>query len=337
MSKDEVTTFEHATLKVPYELLNRKFRSGQKAVDREVNQVSLACGETGSVLGEAELSVEDMVGMLDSVHSKVSALKRKATECLDDEAKCSQLCRARLDHLKSYPSGEQTDGMKTAWRQVRVDRMLVDHFLRAGYYTSAYKLSESSGITELVDVDIFMVCQRVEEALRSHDTGPCLAWCYENRSKLRRLKSTLEFQLRLQDFIELVRLNRRVQAIKYARKHFGNSSDHLLKDIQQAMGLLAFDHSTRIKRYQKLFSLTRWAELIDQFRQENFALFQLSQRSVLSVTLQAGLSALKTPQCYKEAERNPQCPVCSKPFNALAKPLPYAHCSQSYLIVLPLW
>ena len=37
-------------------------------------------------------------------------------------------------------------------------------------------------------------------------------------------------------------------------------------------------------------------------------------------------------QCYKEAERNPQCPVCSKPFNALAKPLPYAHCSQSYLI-----
>ena len=82
---------------------------------------------------------------------------------------------------------------------------------------------------------------------------------------------------------------------RYARKHFGNSSDHLLKDIQQAMGLLAFDHSTRIKRYQKLFSLTRWAELIDQFRQENFALFQLSQRSVLSVTLQAGLSALKTP------------------------------------------
>ena len=67
---------------------------------------------------------------------------------------------------------------------------------------------------ELVDVDIFVVCQRVEEALTRHDTGPCLAWCYENRSKLRRLKSTLEFQLRLQDFIELVRLNRRVQAIK---------------------------------------------------------------------------------------------------------------------------
>ena len=37
-------------------------------------------------------------------------------------------------------------------------------------------------------------------------------------------------------------------------------------------------------------------------------------------------------QCYKEEEHSAQCPVCSKPFNALAKPLPFAHCSQSYLI-----
>lgn len=36
--------------------------------------------------------------------------------------------------------------MKVAWRQTRVDRMLVDHFLRAGHYTAAYKLSMSSGI-----------------------------------------------------------------------------------------------------------------------------------------------------------------------------------------------
>ena len=63
-------------------------------------------------------------------------------------------------------------------------------------------------------MDLFLVCQRVEDALKSHDTAPCLAWCYENKSKLRRMKSTLEFQVRLQDFIELVRLNRRVQAIK---------------------------------------------------------------------------------------------------------------------------
>lgn len=46
---------------------------------------------------------------------------------------------------------------------------------------------------------------------------------------------------------------------------------------------------------QKLFSPSRWDDLISMFRQENFSLYQLSSQSVLSVTLQAGLSALKTP------------------------------------------
>ena len=68
---------------------------------------------------------------------------------------------------------------------------------------------------DLVDVDIFLTCQKVEEALRNHNTGPCLSYCHENRSKLRRSKSNLEFHVRLQDFIELVRDERRIEAIKY--------------------------------------------------------------------------------------------------------------------------
>jgi len=66
----------------------------------------------------------------------------------------------------------------------------------------------------LVDVGVYLVCQRVEEGLRNHNTGPCLAFCNENRSKLRRLKSNLELQIRLQDFIEYVRSGRRLDAIK---------------------------------------------------------------------------------------------------------------------------
>lgn len=66
----------------------------------------------------------------------------------------------------------------------------------------------------LVDVDIFLVCQKVEEGLKNRNTGPCLAFCQENRSKLKRLKSTLELQVRLQDFIELIRSDKRLDAIK---------------------------------------------------------------------------------------------------------------------------
>ena len=65
-----------------------------------------------------------------------------------------------------------------------------------------------------MDIDIFLACQKVEDALREHNTEPCLNWCYDNRSKLRRMKSNLEFTVRLQDFVELVKQDRRVEAVK---------------------------------------------------------------------------------------------------------------------------
>lgn len=84
-----------------------------------------------------------------------------------------------------------------------------------------------------------------------------------------------------------------------------------------------------------MFDNGRWDSLIEQFRQENFRLFQLSSQSVFTVALQAGLSALKTPQCYAAVRTHNNtsgCPVCQDPLNQLAEPLPFAHCSQSRLV-----
>ena len=76
------------------------------------------------------------------------------------------------------------------------------------------------------------------------------------------------------------------------------------------MALLAFsDPATKCGRYQKLYSAQRWDDLIAQFRTDHFALYALSAQSLLSVTLQAGLSALKTP-------------MCSEVRSALARPRP---------------
>ena len=39
-----------------------------------------------------------------------------------------------------------------------------------------------------MDIDLFLVSRKVEETLLRREIGPCLAWCYENKSKLRKLK-----------------------------------------------------------------------------------------------------------------------------------------------------
>ncbi|XP_064383762.1 E3 ubiquitin-protein transferase MAEA-like [Halichondria panicea] len=328
-TKDEIKTLEYSTLKVPYELLNKKFRSVQKILDREITVTTSDCS---TLLSQPTVTGQEVDALLLGVSGKLVSLKRKAEEAVKEEVECVQACKTRLEHLKAYASGDQSDVAKSVWAKSREDRILVDHLLRQGHYSAALRLAQSSGTEHLVDTEIFLVCQSVEEGLKRRDTGPCLDYCHEHRSKLRRIKSQLEFQVRLQDFIELVRSEKRVEAIKYARKHFGSAgNEQFLREIQMAMGLLAFSPATKCKRYQKLFSMSRWSELIVLFRQENFNLFQLSPHSILTSVLQAGLSALKTPQCYKTEEFNSQCPVCSKSFNELAKSLPFAHCSQSYL------
>ncbi len=50
----------------------------------------------------------------------------------------------------------------------------------------------------LVDAHIFERARGVLDALDAHDCAPALAWAEEHRPRLRKLKSKLEFKLRVQ-------------------------------------------------------------------------------------------------------------------------------------------
>ena len=84
---------------------------------------------------------------------------------------------------------------------------------------------------------------------------------------------------------------------------------------------------------QKLYDPKRWSLLIEQFRQDNYALNSLTSVPLLEMTLQGGLAALKTPQCYQADNQNMHCPVCaSETFGFLAQKLPNAHHVNSCIV-----
>lgn len=64
------------------------------------------------------------------------------------------------------------------------------------------------------------------------------------------IKSNFEFNLRLQEFIELVRNDKKHDAIKYARKYLSNSYQTNLQQIQRAMATLAFGKDTKVSPYK---------------------------------------------------------------------------------------
>ena len=54
--------------------------------------------------------------------------------------------RTRLDHLKSFASGQLSKEASQAWKKKRIDRMIVDHFLRSGLYNTAIAIAKNSEI-----------------------------------------------------------------------------------------------------------------------------------------------------------------------------------------------
>ncbi|KAL1497840.1 hypothetical protein ABEB36_008728 [Hypothenemus hampei] len=344
----DIKSLEHPTLKVPYEILNKRFRTAQKTLDREVSHVQQGISELEKCLfQDNEVKAINITNLLGGMVEKLQVLKRKADESISEELAASQVCKKRLDHLKEHAqtitNESSSRGSVNNWRRKRLDRMVVEYCLRNGYYDSAILLAEKSDIKDFTNIDIFLNFREVEKSLANHETQKCLLWCHDNKSKLRKLKSTMEFNLRIQEFIELIRKDRRIDAIRYARKQFPSFEEEHLSTIQRVMALLAFPVTVSITPYASLFDESRWNDLIEQFRQENYKLFQLSPQSVFTVALQAGLSALKTPQCYSEGRRSKNiaaCPVCNENLNKLAEPLPFSHCSQSklycYITGLPL-
>lgn len=68
------------------------------------------------------------------------------------------------------------------------------------------------------------------------------------------VQSKFEFKLRLQEFIELVRAERMMDAIMYARKYLSVWSSTNMKELQQAMATLAFKSTTDCDGYKVALS-----------------------------------------------------------------------------------
>lgn len=238
----------------------------------------------------------------------------------------AQRCRARLDHLESADVENLSE-----WNNTRMKRILVDYMLRMSYYDTAMELAESSNIQDLVDIDVFLDAKKVVDALQNKEVAPALAWCADNKSRLKKSKSKFEFQLRLQEFIEYVRAENNMRAIAYARKYLAPWGATHMKELQRVMATLAFKSTTECTTYKVLFEAKQWDYLVDQFKQEFFKLHGMTVEPLLTIYLQAGLSALKTPFCYED-DCTKEDPLSQESFRKLAMPLPFSKQHHSKLV-----
>ena len=69
----------------------------------------------------------------------------KAEESICEELQAGYVCKRRLEHLKEHTNSSQ-------WCKKRLDRMLVEYFLRRGYYNAASRLAQASDLRDLTNI-----------------------------------------------------------------------------------------------------------------------------------------------------------------------------------------
>lgn len=324
-------------LRVPFESLKRAAKERKAIVDEAAEAVTAAVTGAAAAGGGAEAGAgtSTAVIQLDALLERLQGLKRKLADVSAQEEGDADRVRVRLAHVLSL--GQPPRAGVVAWHnRGRLTRLIVDHLLRTGHTAVAARLAQEAGIEPLCELHIFAGVAGIVDALRRHDCGPALAWCGEHRGRLRKVKSCLEFRLRLQEFLELVRQEQRLAAVAYARSHLAPwaSAGHM-PQLQRALATLAFGTRTLAERpklapYAALFSDAAWGSLLEAFHRELYRLHCLLPESALSVHLQAGLVALKNTPSTASASR--QDPLSHPDFAALASHLPAAKHVHSKLI-----
>jgi len=342
-------------LRLPFELLRKNLKIAHFNVEKESTAVKSALKETANASLNSTTSPEEVLKNVDSMLARMKGLKRKLTACAEEEARLHQHTASRTRHLGELYKMQSLDDVKyEEWSRTRLDRLLVDYLLRNGYKDSAVALAKEKGIEDLVDVETFVQMSRIRESLLNRRVAEALAWCNENKKELRKMESKLEFMLRFQQYIELVRTeepSKMVDAISHARKYLMASQATHPKEVAQAGVLLCFSPNTQVPNIAELYSPTRWTTLANLFSETHNTLLSLPSVPLLHIALSAGLSALKTPSCHSSRPHttiSPTsssslttsiCPICSTELNELARNVPYAHHTKSHvesdLVLLP--
>ncbi|CAD6184698.1 unnamed protein product [Caenorhabditis auriculariae] len=335
---NETSALEYPTFRVPYEELNCKFRQGQKRMEMAGMAIKRFATALERRIGDAQdaIPVEKVKGAYKNLCSQVEELENALSETVGNEIELAERLQARIAYMDEQQ--DPSDDCPTSlieWKndRNRVARYSIWYLLRCGHFGTAKRMAESYKMKDIVDLDVFENCKKIEDSLRGGDTRLCLEWIELHRPKLKKMKSKLEMFVRQQDVVDLVSQKKILDALKYVRANITpQMRPDCQEELQTIMGIIGL--SDYNNRFAELFSPVRWEKVGRMFVEELFLLYQLPFQSAFSLCLQCGLAAHKTPLCRRDdrSKKEIQCYVCDKDAWPIAEGLPNGHVSQSRIL-----
>lgn len=305
-------------VRVPIESASRSFRLYYKELTRELAQATAQAEALDDIQQPGHrLDVEAAITKLADLAKRLRDLQQNAKNSAVEQQTALQSCITRTRHLKALEEAKTIGDSVSPRHEDKLlhDRLIADYLLSQGYLASAKVIEITKGVGHLVDHELFEECQAVLKDLHAHQTEQAITWCSQNGSRLRRLQSPFEFLLRMQEFIELVRAHKPLDAVQYARTYLTPLAmqpdeqtlrDAAISQVQVAMATLAFEspHKCGIEAYEKVFAIDRWVTLQTMFRKTFNDVYGMHSPPSLCIALHAGLSTLNTRACHLRRNAN---------------------------------
>ncbi|KAG0344070.1 hypothetical protein BG004_004762 [Podila humilis] len=169
------------------------------------------------------------------------------------------------------------------------------HFIRQGNFETGDIFAREAGLTVPDSMrHKFMEMFDIVEALKENNLEPALEWAVRHRTELEIRSSILEFKLHRQRYLQLLEVNRKGDAIAYARQNFPYFGTRHTQDIQRLMGSILYFNRIKTSPYADLIAPSANSDIQHMFTRDFCSLIGLSCDSPLYVSITVGTQAMPT-------------------------------------------
>ncbi|CEP61343.1 glucose-induced degradation complex subunit FYV10 LALA0_S03e00738g [Lachancea lanzarotensis] len=257
---------------IPNELLKNNVKKVQKLVERETKRLEVLFGD----LNAAVVAGHDphvSINKLNDIIKAVELLERKLDKRVNLEGELLKRIEYRFNYyneLEELKKSGNREGL-ISWYQVYTNLLIGDYLVRNNNLcdqelardsletssrlkrknnspatppppvNAGLQFLRSQGLEHHLDWDILVTANQISKSLDvNHDLTLLVNWIKENQAYLTSRSSALEFETRLQEYIELVKTRNYPGAIGCFQNHLIKFINTNFEELQLASGLLVF-------------------------------------------------------------------------------------------------
>ncbi|KAE8704832.1 hypothetical protein F3Y22_tig00110435pilonHSYRG00020 [Hibiscus syriacus] len=251
--------------------LKMELYSLKDAVNRVVKKQKLSCSKTQEVTDQFVREIEKAIGMMQSTTVDYKSVLAQLKTKLHEIAPLSQL---------EGTQKELNIALNKYQKQLTKPLILI--------YPRHIEISKATASMR----PVFQEMYQILEAMENRNLEPALKWATKNTNKLKENGTDLLLRLHHLQFVKILQMGSKDEALKYARMNFASFAGIHMAEIQKLMGCLLYSGRLQQSPYAHLLSPTNWDIVAEELTRQFCNHLGQSYESPLSVTIDAGVQAL---------------------------------------------